>query len=236
MKQFIFFTVALLLAACNTPKADPTIALLRQLGITEVDSVPMPARVEPGNNPLNNDSIVPEPGYLLDDEHRSILASQINLELTDSTQLIGVRPVGDKYALAAYMIPLGGNPNRFKVYFVTHASDGTAIDAIDLGEFHTCEHQQPLRFGGNKFYTTDAAVAFEGERRIVQHRLMTLTSLYLKDHSLTELWRVDWVNEYLIDDDGRIHFDQQYEHSRTADLDDPIIEQYQDRDVPPGVD
>ena len=104
------------------------------------------------------------------------------------------------------------------------------VDAIDLGEFHTSEHQKPMTFGGNRFYTTDAELRFDGDRHIILHRVMTLTSIYLKDHRLTELWRVEWDNHYEITADGHFTFKGQQETNRSpSDINDPTIEEFKSR-------
>ena len=58
---------------------------------------------------------------------------------------------------------------------------------------------------------------------------MTLTSLYLKNHTLTEAWRVEWDNHYEITEDGHFNFKGQQETYRTDGVDDPVIEQYKSR-------
>lgn len=191
----------------------------------------LPDTLQVGQSVLSRDSIGSENYPVLDEKQREGLARQMSLDVPDSIQLIGVRPAGSGIILDAYKVPLGEDPNHFKVYLVTHDSKGVVVDAIDLHEFHTSEHQGPMRFGGNRFYTTDAVVTFEGPNRFTLHRVMTLTSLYLKDHTLTEAWRVEWDNNYEIDGDGHFVFLGQHETNRTpADIDDPIITTYQSRD------
>ena len=90
----------------------------------------------------------------------------------------------------------------------------------------------PLRFGGNRFYTTDAELRFDGKDRFTVHRVMTLTSLFLKDHTLTEMWRVEWDNRYEINSNGKFIFKGQQETMRTEGVDDPVIEQFKSRNLP----
>ena len=160
------------------------------------------------------------------------LARQTGLEVPENCQLLGCREIDKRYSLAAYRIPVDIDSLRFKVYLVTRDKKGAAVDALDLHEFHTSEHQGPLRLGGNRFYTTDAELHFDGGRSVVLHRVMTLTSLYLKNHQLTELWRVEWENHYEITEEGRFRLREQRETRRMpAELDDPVVDEYKARDV-----
>ena len=153
--------------------------------------------------------------------------------MLEDAQLINTRSAGKGITLEAYRIPTGEDSVQFKVYLVTHKGKGQFVDALDLHEFHTREHKGPMTFGGNRFYTTDAELRFNGDRHIILHRVMTLTSIYLKDHSLTEAWRVEWDNHYEIDDSGHFVFKGQQETLRNpSDLNDPIIDTYKSRDLP----
>lgn len=194
----------------------------------------LPDVLEVGHNLLERDSIEQDTFPYLGHEQCVTLAGQIALDVPDSTQLIGARPAGEGIFLEAYKVPVGEGPNLFKVYLVTRTRDnkGVHVDALDLREFHTCEYQGQPRFGGNRYYTLDTRISFEGKTGFTVHRLMTLTSLFLKDHRLTEMWRAEWDNNYTIGDDGRIRFEEQCENYRTAGVDDPMIEEYQTRDLP----
>ena len=194
----------------------------------------LPDVLEVGHNLLERDSIEQDTFPYLGHEQCVALAGQIVLDVPDSTQLIGARPVGEGIFLEAYKVPVGEGPNLFKVYLVTRTRDnkGVHVDALDLREFHTCEYQGRPRFGGNRYYTLDTRISFDGKTGFTVHRLMTLTSLFLKDHRLTEMWRVEWDNNYTIGDDGRIRFEEQCENYRTAGVEDPMIEEYQTRDLP----
>ena len=161
-----------------------------------------------------------------------VLQLKSGLVVPDSTRVIGTRQVADKFSLEAYLVPLSENPNDFKVLLTTRGSDGYSIHSIDLGRFHTCEYQGRPRLGGNRYYTTDATLHFDNDSHFTLHRVMTLTSLYLKDHTLTELWRVEWDDQYEIDSNGYFIYKRQQETLRTpADLDDPMITDYQARDL-----
>ena len=194
----------------------------------------LPDVLEVGHNLLERDSIEQDTFPYLGHEQCVALAGQIALDVPDSTQLIGARPAGEGIFLEAYKVPVGKGPNLFKVYLVTRTRDnkGVHVDALDLREFHTCEYQGQPRFGGNRYYTLDTRISFDGKTGFTVHRLMTLTSLFLKNHRLTEMWRVEWDNNYTIGDDGRIRFEEQCENYRTAGVDDPMIEEYQTRDLP----
>lgn len=201
-------------------------------GIHTGKMLPLPDVLQVGHNLLERDSVEQDSFPYLDHEQCIDLAGQTALEVPDSTQLIGVRPAGEDFTLEAYKVPVGVGPNLFKVYLVTRDNQGVPVDALDLREFHTCEYQGQPRFGGNRYYTLDTRVTFDGKAGFTVHRLMTLTSLYLKDHRLTEMWRVEWDNNYIIGDDGRFRFVEQCENYRTDGVDDPTIDQYQMRDVP----
>lgn len=157
---------------------------------------------------------------------------QSGLDMPDSTRLIGVREAGKSCSLVAYQVPGDDDRGFFKVYLMTHREGGTVIDALDLHEFHTSEHQGPMRFGGNRFYTLDSSVTFDGKDHFTVHRVMTLTSIYLKDHTLTEGWRVEWDDNYKITSDGHFNFTGQQETYRTDGIDDPIIEEFKSRNLP----
>lgn len=219
MKTIISLLATLLITSCG--------------GITDNNKKmnTLPDVLQVGQSILSRDSIEQVDYPTLTAEQCSDLARQTSLDVPDDIQLIGTRAVDKGITLAAYKIPIGENPNLFKVYLVTHDNKGAVIDALDLREFHTSANKGPLRFGGNRFYTTDSELTFDGNRRIVLHRKMTLTSLYLKDHTLTELWRVEWDNRYEISD-GHFVFKGQQETFRTADVDDPVIEEYKSRDIP----
>ena len=59
---------------------------------------------------------------------------------------------------------------------------------------------------------------------------MTLTSLFLKNHTLTEMWRVEWIDNYDIDNTGHFVFKGQQETLRTPnDLNDPTIDDFKAR-------
>ena len=192
----------------------------------------LPDTLQIGQNILIRNTVEKTEYPVLNEEQRHRLDRQMTLDVPDSTQLIGTRPVNNGITLEAYKVPTGENPNLFKVYFVTRSDKGAVIDWIDLRDFHTSEHQGPMRLGGNRFYTTDATVTFDDASHFTVHRRMTLTSLYLKNHTLTELWRVEWDNRYEITDDGKFLFKGQEETHRTDGVDDPVIEEYKSRDLP----
>lgn len=210
-----------------------TIALLLLIGCNNTsklmnDMPALPDKLELGLSVLSQDT-VPKFTFptITEDQHREL--QQKSIEAPDSTRLIGVREIEGNCTLEAYLVPTGEDPNQFKVILVTRSEKGLLIDAIDLGEFHTSEHQGPMRFGGNRFYTLDTDVTFNGKNRFTVHRVMTLTSLYLKDHRLTEMWRVEWDDHYKIDNSAHITFTNQQETHRTEPVDDPTIEQYKSR-------
>lgn len=223
-KTIIAAVVGLLMIGCGGNHTGKMQKLLNTL----------PDVLEVGHNLLERDSIEQDTFPYLGHEQCVTLAGQIALDVPDSTQLIGARPAGEGIFLEAYKVPVGEGPNLFKVYLVTRTRDnkGVHVDALDLREFHTCEYQGQPRFGGNRYYTLDTRISFDGKTGFTVHRLMTLTSLFLKDHRLTEMWRVEWDNNYTIGDDGRIRFEEQCENYRTAGVDDPMIEEYQTRDLP----
>lgn len=223
-KTIIAAVVGLLMIGCGGNHTGKMQKLLNTL----------PDVLEVGHNLLERDSIEQDTFPYLGHEQCVTLAGQIALDVPDSTQLIGARPAGEGIFLEAYKVPVGKGPNLFKVYLVTRTRDnkGVHVDALDLREFHTCEYQGQPRFGGNRYYTLDTRISFDGKTGFTVHRLMTLTSLFLKDHRLTEMWRVEWDNNYTIGDDGRIRFEEQCENYRTAGVDDPMIEEYQTRDLP----
>lgn len=223
-KTIIAAVVGLLMIGCGGNHTGKMQKLLNTL----------PDVLEVGHNLLERDSIEQDTFPYLGHEQCVALAGQIALDVPDSTQLIGARPAGESIFLEAYKVPVGKGPNLFKVYLVTRTRDnkGVHVDALDLREFHTCEYQGQPRFGGNRYYTLDTRISFDGKTGFTVHRLMTLTSLFLKDHRLTEMWRVEWDNNYTIGDDGRIRFEEQCENYRTAGVDDPMIEEYQTRDLP----
>ena len=53
-----------------------------------------------------------------------------------------------------------------------------------------------------------------------------------KDHTLTEMWRVEWDNRYEINRNGKFIFKGQQETYRTDGVDDPVIEQFKSRNLP----
>ena len=218
MKTILSLVATLMITGCS--------------GINSTNQInTLPDIVQVGQNLLSRDTIEQVDYPTLTREQRIALQEQTKSDVPAGTQLIGARSVGKDLVLSVYKIPTGKDPNQFKVYLVTHKSDGTVVDAVDLREFHTSEHQNPMRLGGHRFYTTDAELLFDGPNHIILHRVMTLTSLYLKDHRLTEIWRVEWDNHYEIDSKGHINFKTPQEtHRSPADIDDPIINDYQSRD------
>lgn len=218
MKTIITLAATLMITGCSG------ISNTRQINT-------LPDIVQVGQNLLSRDTIE-EPDYpTLTREQRLALGEQTKSDVPAGTQLIGERSVGKGLILSVYKIPTGKESNLFKVYLVTSKVDNSVVDAVDLREFHTSEHQQPMRLGGNRFYTTDSELRFDGPDHIILHRVMTLTSLYLKDHRLTEIWRVEWDNNYNIDTNGHITFQSQQETLRSpSDINDPMIEEYQSRD------
>ena len=231
MKTILTLTATLLIMACSNIHTNSQISTL-------------PDTLQVGHSILSRDTAQAASFPVLTAAQCRELAAQTGLAVPDSSRLIGMRPFNDEITIAAYQIPTGENPNQFKVYLVAHVGSMAQVgkghlsrdihvwDHLDLGVFHTSEHQKPLRFGGNRFYTTDAELRFDGNDRFTLHRVMTLTSLYLKDHRLTELWRVEWDNHYGISEEGRFYYEGQQETLRTpADLDDPMITDYQARDL-----
>lgn len=199
----------------------------------DADVLPLPDHLQVGQSVLSRDSITPVPYPVIDATQCSDLAKQSDLDFPDSTQFLGARSVTGKITLEAYKIPTREDSERFfKVYFLTRGKSQDVIDAINLGEFHTSEYQGQPRFGGNRFYTTDATVTFDGDSHFALHRLMTLTSIFLKNHRLTEMWRVEWDNRYEITEDGHFNFLGQQETYRTDDLVDPAIDEFKSRDLP----
>lgn len=192
----------------------------------------LPDVIQVGQSILNRDSIPATDYPTLDDSARQELSLLTGFDVPAGTQLIGEREAINGIKLKAYTIPTGENINQFKVILATSDGKKRFINSIDLGEFHTCEHQMPLRFGGNRFYTTDAELRFDGQDRFTVHRVMTLTSLFLKDHTLTEIWRVEWDNHYEINSNGKFIFKGQQETMRTESVDDPVIEQFKSRNLP----
>ena len=212
------------------------IALLLLIGCNGVTNTKqmntLPDVVQVGQSPLSRDTIAPVKYQELTTAQCATLAKQSGLDVPDSTCLIGVRDIDGTHSLAAYKAPRGEDPNDFKVYLMTHTGSGEVIDALDLGPFHVSESQLPLRFGGNRFYTLDSSLTFDGERNFVVHRAMTLTSLYLKNHQLTEMWRAGWDDQYEISKDGHFIFKSQQETYRTEGIDDPMIEEFKSRTRP----
>ena len=218
MKTIIVLFVSILMTGCggiNTAK--------------QINNLPaLPDVLQLGHSILSRDSVPADSFPTITEEQRKELGEVV----PDDTQVIGMREIEGKCTLEAYMVPLSEEPNDFKVYLLTRDKDGHLIHSIDLGQFHTSEHQGPMRFGGNRFYTTEAELTFDGARRFTVHRVMTLTSLYLKDHTLTEMWRVEWDNNYQITDDGHFKFTGQQETYRTESVDDPVIEEFKSRNRP----
>lgn len=195
----------------------------------QTDSLPaLPDVLQLGHSVLSRDSIPAYSFPTITEEQRKELGEVV----PNNTQVIGMREIEGKYTLEAYLVPQSEEPNDFKVYLMTRGKDGHRIHDIDLGRFHTSEHQGPMRFGGNRFYTTDAEIIFDGPRHFTVHRVMTLTSHYLKDHTLTEMWRVEWDDNYEITADGHISFTSQQETYRTEGVDDPAIEEFKSRNRP----
>ena len=219
MKMMIALVACILMTGCGGTLYSPQ----------HINSLPDTLQI--GQSVLSRDTVEQMEYPVLDEEQRIGLDRQMTLNVPDGTQLIGVRPVKNGITLDAYKVPTGEDPNQFKVYFVTRSGKGVVIDCIDLRDFHTSEHQGPMRFGGNRFYTTDATVTFVDASHFTLHRVMTLTSIYLKDHRLTEMWRVEWDDNYEITADGHINFTGQQETYRTEGLDDPIIEEFKSRDI-----
>ncbi len=192
----------------------------------------LPDIVQVGHSILSRDTTELNGFPTLTSEQCLALHNQTKCDVPAGSQLIGERSVNNGMSLSAYRIPLGEEPNHFKVFLVIRDNKDKIIDFIDLHEFHTSEHKMPLRFGGNRFYTTDATLIFDDDQHFTLHRMMTLTSLFLKDHKLTEMWRVEWDNHYEIDEKGHFIFKSQQETHRTPnDLDDPMINEFKARDL-----
>lgn len=230
MRSIITLAATLLIAGCNSIHSNSQISTL-------------PDTLQVGHSILSRDTAQAASYPVLTAAQCRELADQTGYTVPDSSRLIGMRHFNDEITIAAYQIPTGENPNQFKVYLVAHVGTVAEVskghlsrdihlwDNLDLGEFHTSEYQGQPRFGGNRFYTTDAELRFDGNDRFTVHRVMTLTSLYLKDHRLTEQWRVEWDNHYRLTEEGRFYYEGQQETLRTpADLDDPVIDDYQSRD------
>ena len=215
MKTMIALIASVLMTGCggiNTAK--------------QVNNLPtLPDVIQLGHSVLSRDSIPAYSFPTITEQQRKELGEVV----PDDTQVIGMREIEGKCTLEAYLIPQSEEPNDFKVYLMTRGKDGHRIHNIDLGRFHTSEHQGPMRFGGNRFYTTDAELTFTDDSHFTVHRVMTLTSHYLKDHTLTEMWRVEWDDNYEIDGKGYITFIGQQETYRTEGVDDPAIEEFKSR-------
>ena len=222
MKTIIAFAVSLIIIGCGGINH-----------IKQTNDLPVLAdELQVGQNVLSRDTLPSVDYPVLTTQQRKDLAMQSGLDMPDSTRLIGVREAGKSCSLVAYQVPGDDDRGFFKVYLMTHREGGTVIDALDLHEFHTSEHQGPMRFGGNRFYTLDSSVTFDGKDHFTVHRVMTLTSIYLKDHTLTEGWRVEWDDNYKITSDGHFNFTDQKETYRTDGIDDPIIEEFKSRNLP----
>ncbi len=221
MKMVITIAASLMITACGGTYLPNGVGML-------------PDTLQVGKSILSRDTIEPTAYPLLNHDQRTGLAGQLSLEVPDSTQIIGARPVNNGITLNAYKVPTDEDPRQFKVYFVTCSSKGDVIDWIDLGEFHTSEHDGPMRFGGNRFHTTDASVTFDDATHFTLHRVMTLTSLFLKDHTLTEQWRAEWDNRFEIDASGRFLFTGQQLTTHTDPYNDDIVTEYMSRDRKAG--
>lgn len=219
MKTMIALIASLMITGCANHNSYPKT-------VNEIPDV-----LQIGQSLLSRDTIEETDFPILTQEQCDALHRLTTFEVPDSTRLIGIRPIGKTFTLEAYKVPTGEDTNHFKVYLVTRDHKGAVVDALDLREFHTSEHQQPMRLGGNRFYTTDASISFNDDGSFTLHRVMTLTSLYLKDHSLTEAWRVEWDNHYTITNTGRFIFTGQQETLRSPVIDDPIIDEYKSRDL-----
>ncbi|MBR4830032.1 MAG: hypothetical protein IKZ92_09585 [Muribaculaceae bacterium] len=217
----IFTLAVMLLVGCNATNTT------RMMNANDVQQLADELQV--GQNILYRDTVEKVSYPLLSDGERGELARQLDLEINDSVQIIGVREVDQTHILAAYKIGLDTDPDHFKVYFVTHGKGGAVIDALDLGEFHICEPQKPMRFGGNRSYTLDSSVTFDGGNHFTVHRVLALTSIYLKDRTLTQMWRVEWDDDYEISKDARFVFMGQRETYRSEGLEDPVIDEFKSR-------
>ena len=191
----------------------------------------LPDTLQVGYNLLSRDTVEQTAFPVLTVEMRDSLARLMKINIPAGSQLLGERSVKNGISLEAFKVPMVENPNLFRVYLVTRTPQGKAIDWIDLHEFHTSEYQGRPRLGGNRYYTTDAELRFDDALHFTLHRVMTLTSIFLKDHRLTEMWRVEWDNHYEIDETGHFIFKGQEETSRTPnDLNDPMIDECKSRD------
>lgn len=230
MKLLISLAAALTLMACNSVNTHGQMNIL-------------PDTLQLGHSILSRDTVTTATYPLLTAAQCHELAEQTGFDVPDSSRLIGMRPINDEVTIAAYLIPTGEDPNMFKVYLVAHVGNMAQVSKghlsrgihvwwyHDLGYFHTSEYQGRPRLGGNRFYTTDAELRFDDADHFTLHRVMTLTSLFLKDHSTHEMWRVEWDNRYGINDEGVFYFIDQQETYRSApDLDDPMIDVYKSRD------
>ena len=217
----LLIIAAILLMACNNLNTAP-----------QNDSLPaLPDELRIGRNALSRDTVPAFSFPTITDDQRMTLQLKSGLVVPDSTMVIGSRKVNGNCTLEAYLVPSGEIPSDFKIYLTTRGSDGYGIHTIELDRFHTCQYQGKPRLGGNRYYTTDAELRFDGDTRFTLHRVMTLTSIFLKDHSTHEMWRVEWDNLYEIDASGHIIFIGQQETLRSpADLDDPVIDQYMSHD------
>lgn len=219
MKTMITLIASLMITGCANHNSYPKT-------VNEIPDV-----LQIGQSLLSRDTIEETDFPILTQEQCDVLHRLTTFEVPDSTRLIGIRPIDKTFTLEAYKVPTGEDTNHFKVYLVTRDHKGAVVDALDLREFHTSEHQKPMRLGGNRFYTTDASISFNDDGSFTLHRVMTLTSLYLKDHSLTEAWRVEWDNHYTITNTGRFIFKGQQETLRSPVIDDPVIDEYKSRDL-----
>ena len=205
--------VTLLLMGCNNINTTKQMSSLPAL----------PNELQLGRNVLSQDSI-PELAYpVITDDQRMTLQLKSGLTVPDSTLVIGMREIAGKRTLEAYLVPLSEDPNDFKVYLTTRGSDGYGIHTLDLGRFHTQEHKGPMRLGGNRFYTHDISATFDSTVRVVVHHALTLT---------TEGWRVEWDDEYVIDDKGFFTLKSQHETLRNGIPEEEIVEQYKAQDRP----
>ena len=214
--------VTLLLMGCNNINTTKQMSSLPAL----------PNELQLGRNVLSQDSF-PELAYpVITDDQRMTLQLKSGLTVPDSTLVIGMREIAGKRTLEAYLVPLSEDPNDFKVYLTTRGSDGYGIHTLDLGRFHTQEHKGPMRLGGNRFYTHDISATFDSTVRVVVHHALTLTSIYLKNHTLTEGWRVEWDDEYVIDNKGFFTLKSQHETLRNGIPEEEIVEQYMAQNRP----
>jgi len=219
MKTVLSFAITVMMMSCNGAS-----------GNQQANTLPDTLQV--GQSILNRDTTQQAVYPTIDEEQRDNLARQMALDVPDNSQFIGRRSAGDGITLEAYKIPRTKGPDWSRVVFVTRDNHGDIIDHVDLREFHTSEHKGPMTFGGNRFYTTDASVTFDGPTRFTLHRVMTLTSIFLKDRSLTQLWRVEWDNHYMIGKDGRFLFNGQQETYHTDEFESTIVNEYMSHDRP----